>query len=283
MDSGIIRNELADERHDKMWASIHLEGTEKNSLLCWGALGLAVGNELDRAETALNRIAMLTGRPGTGKSTLARGLGGPLRSLVGGTVRVIEINGHAVMSGDHGQSQREAARLITEVVPDLAGAGATVVVVDEVESIAVAREAVSFDANPVDVHRTTDAVIAAVDVLADRCPNVLVVVTTNFPDAVDSALRSRADTIIDLPLPGPDAIHEILTQTLGAWARKYPNIKRVADDKRLPEVARLLHGIDARQVRKAVADTLASDIRTASDPNTLTVEDLLDRARNRAR
>jgi hypothetical protein len=39
------------------------------------------------------------------------------------------------------------------------------VLIDEVESFAVARSAASFAANPVDVHRATDAVLAGIDAI----------------------------------------------------------------------------------------------------------------------
>jgi pachytene checkpoint protein 2 len=188
------------------------------------------------------------------------------------------------MSGEHGRTQREVHRVLTEVVPDLAGRDATVLVVDEVEALAMHRGQLSLEANPVDVHRTTDAAITALDVLADLRPNVVTVVTTNFPDLVDAALRSRCDVTIAVPLPSTEAVAEILRSTLMAWAREFPRLKELIDDASLLDVARELAGaaIDARQARKFVLDVLTSDLTLASDPSRLTASQLVDGARVRA-
>ena len=47
------------------------------------------------------------------------------------------------------------------------------------ETMAVARSETSLKANPVDVHRATDAVLTAIDSLATTAPNAVFVVTAN--------------------------------------------------------------------------------------------------------
>lgn len=169
------------------------------------------------------------------------------------------------------------------MIPELAGSDCTVLVVDEVESLAIHRGSVSLEANPVDVHRTTDAVLTALDLLADVSPNVITVVTTNFPDLVDAALRSRADVTIAVPLPNADAVAEILHSTLRAWAEQYPGLKALVDDRAIGAVAKTLSasGMDARQTRKFVLAVLSSDMSTAADPGTLTMAALHAAARAR--
>ena len=77
----------------------------------------------------------------------------------------------------------------------------TIVLLDEVESMAVARGAASLQANPADVHRATDAVLTALDDIAARAPHVFTVATSNFLEALDGAFVSRADIVVDVPLP----------------------------------------------------------------------------------
>lgn len=281
-ETGIVRNELAGERHASAWDNLLGLEAQKNQLLAWGALTLHAA-QLDRTSTAVNRLAIVQGPPGTGKTTLARNLASPLGRVCGADVRVIEFAAHEAMSGEHGRTQREVHRVLTEVIPELAGDDLTVLVVDEVESLAIHRGSVSLEANPVDVHRTTDAVLTALDLLADLCPNVVTVVTTNFPDLVDAALRSRADVTITVPLPTPEAVAEILQSTLRAWAEQFPGLKAVVDDPAIRTVAKELSGsgIDARQTRKFVLDVLSSDLSTAADPGSLTGAALLAAVRAR--
>ncbi len=279
---GIVRNELAGERHSSAWDNLLGLEAQKDQLTAWGALTLHAAH-LDRTATAVNRLAVVEGPPGTGKTTLARNLASPLGKVCTADVRVIEFAAHEAMSGEHGRTQRDVHRVLTEVIPELAGDDFTVLVVDEVESLAIHRGSVSLQANPVDVHRTTDAVLTALDLLADLCPNVVTVVTTNFPDLVDAALRSRADVTITVPLPAPEAIIEILQSTLRAWAEQYPGLKAVVDDRSIRTVAKELSssGTDARQTRKFVLDVLSSNLSTAADPGSLTAGALLAAARAR--
>jgi AAA+ superfamily predicted ATPase len=270
--TGIVQNEIAGERHAAAWDNLLGLDTQKDQLLAWGALTLQAA-QMDRTATAVNRLAVVQGPPGTGKTTLARNLASPLSRVCGADVRVIEFAAHEAMSGEHGRTQREVHRVLTEVIPELAGDDYTVLVVDEVESLAIHRGSVSLEANPVDVHRTTDAVLTALDLLADRSPNVVTVVTTNFPDLVDAALRSRADVTIAVPLPTSEAVSEILQSTLRAWSEQFPSLKALAEDRAIRTVAKDLatSGIDARQTRKFVLDVLSSDLSTAADPGSLTI------------
>lgn len=280
--TGIVRDELASERHAAAWDNlIGLDG-QKDQLLAWSALALRAAT-LDRTATAVNRLAAIEGPPGTGKSTLARNLCAPLGDICAAPVRVIEFAAHEAMSGEHGRTQREVHRVLTEVVPGLSNGKPTVFVVDEVESLAIHRGAASLETNPVDVHRTTDAVLTALDLLADLSPNIITVVTTNFPDLVDAALRSRADVTISVPLPTAEATADLLRSTLAAWAAEFPGLKTLVDHHSISTAAKELASahIDARQARKFVLDVLTSDLSTAADPGSLTATALVSAARAR--
>jgi AAA+ superfamily predicted ATPase len=226
--------------------------------------------------TALHGLVLLYGPPGTGKTTLARAVAHELAGLVnGGRVRLIEINPHGLMSAEHGQSQQKVFELLCEHIPLLADDGMpTVVVLDEVEAMTVARSAASLSANPADVHRATDAVLAALDRNATEHPHLITVATSNFTDSLDEAFKSRADAAIIVSLPNEEAITAILIHTLTGFASAFPKLQRLVQDPGLAKVARRLVGSDGRQVRKFVTDAMARRRDTVLDPGSLTLADL---------
>ena len=271
---------LPQPRYAGLWRSIVTTQSVKDRLLHNALLGLQLRQRLSFDVTALHGLVLLYGPPGTGKTTLARGVAQEMAPLVGGgKVRLIEINPHGLMSAEHGQSQQKVYELLSEHLPLLADDGIpTVVLLDEVESMTVARSAASLSANPADVHRATDAVLASLDRNAANLPHVVTVATSNFTEALDEAFKSRADASIEVPLPDVEAITAILTQTLTDFATAYPALAHLAGEKRLAAVAKSLVGADGRQVRKVVTDAMSRTIETVLDPEKLTLAQLQDAA-----
>ncbi|MEU5903787.1 AAA family ATPase [Micromonospora sp. NPDC047467] len=271
-------NELVrhDTRELATWDEIVAPPEVKERLANQALLSLLIRPSSPFVATALHGMCTLYGPPGTGKTTLARGLPQQLASYVPGrAVRLIEINPHGLMSAEHGQSQQRVDELLGDYIPSLAADGMpTVVVLDEVESMAVARSAASLAANPADVHRATDAVLTALDRNAQLHPHLFVVATSNFTDALDEAFLSRSDAAILVPLPDAAALRAILRSTLGALGDTYPTLRRLADHPDLAAVAAQAIGLDGRRARKAVFQALARDRATVLSPGLLTLEAL---------
>jgi AAA+ superfamily predicted ATPase len=166
---------------------------------------------------------------------------------------------------------------MTDTIPELAARRPhTVVLIDEVESFAVRRSAASFSANPVDVHRATDALLAGIDAVATDLPRVLFVATTNFADAVDEAFVSRADLVLTLSLPDSATIGQIVRHSLLELAVLWPRVAALAQDDGLhAKLADACAGFDGRRVRKLVLSALALRQEVTRDPNTLTADDLV--------
>jgi AAA+ superfamily predicted ATPase len=206
--------------------------------------------------------------PGTGKTTLARGLANEVAKHLPRTkTRYVEIDPHGLTSSSLGRSQQAVVKLFEHTIPELAIDGVTVVLLDELETLGVDRQKLSLEANPIDVHRATDAVLTGIDRLAQQHKNVLLIATTNFPKAVDAALLSRADHVEPIGLPGEEARREIILDTLRAVATVWKDVRALeADVDRLAEAA---EGLDGRRIRKAIFAAAASNIETAKDPNKL--------------
>jgi AAA+ superfamily predicted ATPase len=278
LPSGVYQiRSLPDAGYSELWESIIIDESLKESLICQATLNISIRRQVSRTVIPMHGIILLVGKPGTGKTSLAKGLASETAKLLptDQPVTFLEIEPHAMTSAVHGESQRAVTELFGKTVASYAKAGPTIILLDEVESILVDRAKLSLDANPIDVHRATDAALVELDRLAEKYPNLLMITTSNFPQAIDVAFVSRCDLVMHVPMPNYMACRKILEETLIGFSRTFPDAKELIDTDEFDTVARACVGLDGRQIRKMVAAACAFSRHTAADPNKLTITDLL--------
>lgn len=169
---------------------------------------------VDENVISWNRVVLLHGPPGTGKTSLCKGLAQKLSIRFSNRcenfsefshddryhcVKLVEVNGQNLFSKYFAESGKLVSQLFTSVV-DLCEDSSSLICVligalitisisqqsDEVETLTAARKAAMNGAEPTDSIRVVNAVLTHIDRLRGY-PNCLILTTSNLTGALGSS------------------------------------------------------------------------------------------------
>lgn len=195
-----------------IWENLVFDSDVKKQLLDYAATTLLFSDRgIDANVISWNRVVLLHGPPGTGKTSLCKALAQKLTMRLSDRFRygqLIEINSHSLFSkwfSESGKLVMKMFQRIQELIDD--PSALVCVLIDEVESLTAARTAAMKGTEPSDAIRVVNALLTQIDQIK-RFPNVLILTTSNITGAIDLAFVDRADIKQYI---GPPSVHAIFT------------------------------------------------------------------------
>ncbi len=211
-------------------------------------LGLSLATPPKGVKIATFRNIMFYGPPGTGKTLIAAATSNALKVTSDGQALFFNVKVSGVMSKYFGES----SKIISEIYGTARDNSPSVVFLDEFESLTASRGA---DEQTGAERRILSTILSELDGLSEKGRSdifVLTIAATNRPWEIDSAVLSRFEKQILIPLPDPvtrEAILRIQVEKRGFVL-----------DGEMAELVKLSQGYSGREIERMVKQVTSTMI-----------------------
>ncbi|XP_033220588.1 pachytene checkpoint protein 2 homolog [Belonocnema kinseyi] len=201
-----------------LWESLIYESDVKEHLLHFVETTMLFSDRnVDPNIISWNKVILLHGPPGTGKTSLCKALAHKAAIRLAyhySHGELVEINSHSLFSKWFSESGKLVMKLFDDVKALLEDPKALVcILIDEVESLAHVRKSCTNGTEPSDSIRVVNALLTQLDQIK-KYPNVLILTTSNVTEAIDVAFIDRADIRQFIGFPSEQAIYKIYSSCI---------------------------------------------------------------------
>jgi len=272
---------LPNQDFQGVWENLVYDTNIKWDLLRFVSTSLLLSDQgVDQNIVCCNRVVLLHGPPGTGKTSLCKALAQKLSIRLSKrytSTQLVEINSHSLFSKWFSESGKLVQKMFTEIKRLMEDTKSLVcVLIDEVESLTAARKNSMSGSEPSDALRVVNALLTQLDSIKNA-PNVLILTTSNITGAIDLAFVDRADIKQYVGPPSQGAIYQILhscvvelvrTGLVGVQGGQVMSLRELklkgwesgpatVHSLQLWEIASLCKGMSGRTIRKMAFLALA--------------------------
>lgn len=201
-----------------IWESLVYESGVKSQLLDYVTTTIFFSDKnVDSNLISWNRVVLLHGPPGTGKTSLCKALAQKLSIRLSNRYsygQFVEINSHSLFSKWFSESGKLVTKMFQKIQQLIDDKEALVfVLIDEVESLTAARNASQAGTEPSDAIRVVNSVLTQLDQIK-RHSNVVILTTSNVTEKIDLAFVDRADIKQYIGPPSEKGIYNIYLSCL---------------------------------------------------------------------